>query len=66
MVLIPICVWSQDCQVSIEARLWTGCSAVCTLLEARNFLLSQNIWAFSRDHPPPCSMGNRDPYMDVK
>jgi len=36
------------------------------LLEARNFLLSQNIWTFSGDHPTPCLMGNGAPYLGVK
>jgi len=62
---IPISV-SQDCEVSIEARLRTRCCAVCMLLEARNFLLSQNIWTFSRDHPEPSSIGNGAPYLVVK
>jgi hypothetical protein len=64
-VLIPICE-EPSCQVSVEARLWSCCFAVCTLLEARNFLLSQNIWTFLSDHPNPCAMGNGASYLGVK
>jgi hypothetical protein len=34
-------VRSQDCQVSIEARLWTAVLRFVCLLDGRNFLLSQ-------------------------
>jgi len=59
-------ILGDDCQVSVEGRLRTGCSEICMLFEARNFLLSQNIWTFSTDHPTPCSMGNGAPYLSVK
>jgi len=49
----------------MEARLHAECSAVCILLEARNFLLSQIIWTFSKDHPTPCSVGNDAAYLGV-
>jgi len=39
---------------------------VYMLLDARNFLFSQNIWTFSRDRLNPCSMRNGAPYLGVK
>ena len=57
---------SQDCLVSIEARLWHEYSAFFILVGARNFLLSHNIHTCSRSHQAPCSVGNATPCLGVK
>jgi len=53
-------MWSQDCLVSVKAKLRLGYSAFRIPVGSRTFLVSKNIQTCSRPQPIHCSMSAGD------